>query len=242
MTPERSVEQIQNGDEELRNEFIRRYNPYIMKITSRFFRRSIDPTRDDAHSVALAAFDEAINRFSPEKGRLFLGFAETVIHRRLVDYVRQESKHAAAVPYSAFEIDSDEGGGTVNRIEVVQAMEAYEREVTADERKLEIASLTEELALYGITFEDLAKLSPKHQDSRAQLLRIGRKLAREERLFRSLRETRQLPIKEICEAGTASRKTVERHRKYIIAVSMIAGGSYPFLKEYIGLEREEGEG
>ncbi|WP_239614866.1 RNA polymerase sigma-I factor [Cohnella mopanensis] len=237
--PERLVEQIQNGNDELRNELIRQYRPYLLKTTSRFFRRYIDPQRDDAYSVALAAFDEAITGFSAEGGRLFLGFAETVINRRLIDYVRQENRHAATIPYSAFDTDSEDNAGSINRIDVAQSIDAYQLERTSDERKLEIAALTEELALFGITFHDLVTTSPRHQDSRAVLLRMGRRLASEETMFNFLRDKRQLPIKELCEAEGVSRKTVERHRKYLIAVSLIAYGTYPFLQEYIGMDREE---
>ncbi len=236
-TPEQLVEQIKNGDHELRNELIRRYHPYILKTTSRFFRRYIDPRQDDAYSVALAAFDEAITGYSREGGRLFLSFAKTVINRRLIDYVRQESRHAAVVPYSAFDSEAEDGESRVNQIEVAQALEAYSRERTVDERKMEIAALTEEMALYGITFNDLIEHSPRHQDSRNTLLRMGRRLANEEKMFIFLREKRQLPIKELCEAEFVSRKTAERHRKYLIAVSLIAYGTYPFLQEYIGLDR-----
>lgn len=235
--PERLVEQIQNGNHELRNELIRQYHPYILKTTSRFFRRYVDPKQDDAYSVALAAFDEAITCYSADGGRLFLGFAETVIKRRLVDYVRQESRHASSVPYSAFDTEAEDRDSSINRIEVVQSMEAFHQERSADERKMEIAALTEEMALYGITFDDLVAHSPRHQDSRTVLLRLGRRLANEERLFGHLREKRLLPIKDLCDTESVSRKTIERHRKYLIAVSLIAYGTYPFLQEYIGLDR-----
>ncbi|QMV43435.1 RNA polymerase sigma-I factor [Cohnella cholangitidis] len=238
VAPERLVELIQNGNDELRNELIRQYHPYLLKTTSRFFRRYIDPKRDDAYSVALAAFDEAITGFSAEGGRLFLGFAETVIKRRLIDYVRQENRHASTIPYSAFDTDTEETAGTINRIEVAQSMDAYRLERSADERKLEIAALSEELALYGVTFDDLVTSSPRHQDSRAVLLRMGRRLASEESMFRFLCDKKQLPIKELCQAEAVSRKTAERHRKYLIAVSLIAYGTYPFLQEYIGMDRE----
>lgn len=234
--PERTVARIQQGDGSLRNELIRQYHPYIIKTTSRFYRRYVDPKRDDAYSVALAAFNEAITGFSPEGGRLFLGFAETVIHRRLVDYVRQESRHAAVIPYSALEHDSEETEGPVNRAETAQALDAYDRERTSDERKSEIMAFTEELAAYGITFGDLAEHSPRHADSRQSLLRVGRRLAEDERLIRFVREKKQLPIKELCVAEAISRKTAERHRKYLIAVALIAYGTYPFLQEYIGLD------
>lgn len=236
--PEQVVDRIQNGEQELRNELIRQYHPYILKTTSRFFRRYIDPQQDDAYSIALAAFDEAISGFSPQGGRLFLGFAETVINRRLIDYVRQEKRHAASTPYSSFDSESEDGVSTVNRVEVTQAMEAYTQEQSAEERKMEIAALTEEMANYGITFGDLVKHSPKHQDSREMLLRMGRRLANDEGMFHFLREKHQLPIKELCQAEFVSRKTAERHRKYLIAVALIAYGTYPFLQEYIGLERQ----
>jgi RNA polymerase sigma factor len=235
--PEVWVDKIQNGDHELRNELIRRYHPYILKTTSRFFRRYVDPQQDDAYSVALAAFDEAITGYSPQGGKMFLGFAETVITRRLIDYVRLESRHASVVPYSAFDSEGEDGESSVNSIEVNQSLEAFSQERSANDRKMEIATLTDEMARFGITFEDLVKHSPLHQDSRNILLRIGKRLANEEKMFHFLWEKRMLPIKELCEAESVSRKTAERHRKYLIAVALIANGTYPFLQEYIGLDR-----
>jgi RNA polymerase sigma factor len=239
--PEKLVERIQNGDHELRNELIRQYRPYILKTTSRVFGRYIDPKREDAYSVALTAFDEAITGYSPEGGRLFLGFAEKVIHRRLIDYVRQEKRHSVVLPYSAFDSEDEQEGQPVNRVEIAQAMDAYSADRSADERRTEIEALTEELAVFGITFVDLVQHSPSHQDSREMLLRAGRWLANEENLFHSLRERKLLPIKELCESQSLSRKTIERHRKYLIAVSLIAYGTYPYLHGYIGLDRS-GEG
>jgi RNA polymerase sigma factor len=234
--PELLVDKIQNGEQELRNELIRQYHPYILKTTSRFYRRYIDPQQDDAYSVALAAFNEAITGYSPEGGRMFLGFAETVINRRLIDHVRQESKHAYSIPYSAFDSEDEDGVNTMKTVEISQAMDAYDHDRTAEERKMEIAAFTDELGAYGISFGDLVSHSPKHQDSRETLLRIGRRLAIEENMIHFLREKRQLPIRELCDAESVSRKTVERHRKYLIAVALIAYGTYPFLQEYIGLE------
>ncbi|MFC5470610.1 RNA polymerase sigma-I factor [Cohnella suwonensis] len=236
--PESQVERIRQGEERLRDELIRSYHPYILKTTSRFCRRYVDPAHDDAYSVALTAFDEAINRFSSDAGRSFLGFAETVIQRRLIDHARQERKHAAVVPYSSFDADPSDGESPGNRLEIAQAMEAYERKRTADDRKAEIAALSEELAGYGITFGDLADHSPRHRDSRVALLKVGRRMGEDERLCLMLRQKKQLPIKELCEGGDITRKTAERHRKYLIAVGLIAYGTYPYLREYIGLDHD----
>lgn len=219
------------------------YRPFIVKTASKFSRRFIDPERDDEFSVALAAFDEAINRYSPDAGGRFIGFAETVITRRLIDFVRQEKRHSASVPYSALTDGSDEDQDALNRVESAAAMEVYERDLAAELRRSEIAMLSEQLALFGIRFQDLVDSSPRHKDSRETLVRIGRTLAEAPELFRVMLDKRQLPVKELCSAVSVSRKTVERHRKYLIAVSLIAGGAYPCLRSYIALESggEEGD-
>ena len=54
------VELIRSGDAS-RDAFIQAYKPYIAKVTSRFCKRYIDPTRDDEFSIALSAFNEAVD-------------------------------------------------------------------------------------------------------------------------------------------------------------------------------------
>lgn len=233
---EQRVRRIQAGDEALRESFIEQYRPLIAKTASRFARRYIDPEHDDEFSVALAAFDEAINRYAPDAGSRFIGFAETVMTRRLIDYARQEKRHRNAVPYSSLTDEEEEGERELSRIENAAAMEAYDLDREAERRREEIESLAGQLAEFGIRFQDLADVSPRHRDSRRMLLELGRRLAGSPQLYRMLLEKKQLPVKELCAAESVSRKTVERHRKYLIAVSLIAGGPYPCLKSYISGE------
>ncbi|MBB6669790.1 RNA polymerase sigma-I factor [Cohnella nanjingensis] len=241
-TLEQTVIAAQQGDAQARDDLIRQYQPFIAKTVSRFCKRYIDPSRDDEFSIALSAFDEAIARYSPDAGSRFLGFAEKVIVRRLIDYVRKDQRHRLAVPYSALQGDDEDQGSLLTRVEIREAVTVYEKERLAEDRRDEIAALTEALKLYGVSFGDLAIQSPKHQDSRETLLGIGRRLAANAALFETLRQKRQLPVKELCEAEKVSRKTIERHRKYLIAVALIADGGYPFLRDYIGLSQSGKEG
>ncbi|MBB6731075.1 RNA polymerase sigma-I factor [Cohnella sp. CBP 2801] len=241
-TPEEVVAAIQQGDEALRNDWIRQYQPFIAKTASRFGKRYIDPSRDEEFSIALAAFDEAIGSYSPEGGSSFLGFAGQVIQRRLIDYARKERRHLTAVPYSALQPQDDEAGSVLAKLEAKEALTVYSRERTAEERKEEIASLQAELAPFGVSFYDLSEQSPKHHDSREMLLGIGARLAQNAALFGMLVKKRQLPLKELSELEQVSRKTLERHRKYIIAVTLIAGGPYPILREYIRVSAAKQEG
>lgn len=240
LTIEQKVIYIQEGDLKLRNQFITDYQPFVAKIVSRFCKRYIDPARDDEFSIALSAFNEAINQFSIEAGRSFLGFAETVIRRRLIDYVRKEKKFSQQVPYSSFEIEDDEDN-MVNPVEIHQAIEKYEAEKLSEQRRSEIIDLNHCLHEFGIEFSDLVDASPKHVDSREALFSIGLTIAQDSELMRMLLHKKMLPIKELLDLVNVSRKTLERNRKFIIAVALIYNGPYPCLRDYLQLPETLGK-
>lgn len=229
---EEQVLLVQDGDWQLRNQIITDYQPFIAKVTSRFCRRYVDPSRDDEFSIALDGFNEALNKFSSESGRSFLSFAETVIRRRLIDYLRKEQRFQQQVPLSSFEVQ-DEENQIINPVEVHQAVLHYEKVRIVDDRSSEIKEFSSDLLVFGITFTDLTQCSPKHVDSRQLLMSIGRTLASNSHLMHLLRSKKMLPIKELLDELDVSRKTLERNRKYLIAVALIYSGSYPYLRDYL---------
>lgn len=237
LEPEQYIKLIRQGDEQLREQFIAEYTPYIAKVTSRFSKRYINPERDDEFSVALLAFNEAIEGFDSEAGRSFLGFAKTVMQRRLIDYARKEHRHLRSVPYSAFDVAGEDQA--YNVLETKQAMDAHEVNKDDLERRAEIMDLNDELSLYGVTFGELVGQSPKHTDSRVMLIGIACKLADTKEWMEVLTATKRLPIKELMEACGVSRKTIERNRKYIIAIAIIRSGSYPYMNDYLRIREAD---
>ncbi|MFC4776888.1 RNA polymerase sigma factor SigI [Paenibacillus sp. GCM10023252] len=231
-TPEEIVLRIREGDELVREEFIADYKPYILKVTSRFCKRYIEAGRDDEFSIALSAFNEAINGFSAGAGRSFLGFAETVIRRRLIDYIRKEQRHQSRVPYSSYEME-DEDGQLYNPLDTKLAIQQYEISQEADSRRMEISEYSKELSRYDISFQELPTLSPKHADSRKLVFSISETLARDSVLYEGFLRTGKLPVNELTLKCGVSRKTVERNRKYIISLLLIMSGSYPYLRSYL---------
>ena len=229
---EAEVAAIQAGDKALREDVLGRYQPYVAKTAARFCKRYVDPESDDEYSIALSAFNEAIDAFDAQAGRSFLSFAETVIRRRLTDYVRKEQRHASHIPQSAF-LTEDEEGETFDPIDVDASVDRFQLERENEERKLEIETLNRELADYGITFADLVEGSPKHEDTRRSFISIGVAISRERSLFEPLTNKKTLPLKELSERVEVSRKTLERGRKYIIAVALIHLGHYPHLQSYV---------
>jgi RNA polymerase sigma factor len=231
------IEQIQAGDVVLRNRILTNYQPFIAKSASKLCKRYIDPSRDDEFSVALSAFNEAMDHFAPSQGSSFLSFAETVIHRRLIDFIRKEQKYRDQVPMTSFEVEDDESQ-TINPVEIKASFDRYSLDQEAEERKLEIMQYSESLKAYGITMKDLVAGSPKHSDSRNMLLQIGKLIADKPELASLLKEKKMLPIKELLNYVDVARKTLERNRKYIIAVALIQMGSFEYLKEYLYIPQQ----
>jgi RNA polymerase sigma factor len=65
------------------------------------------------------------------------------------------------------------------------------------------------------------------------LIAIGRLLAQDESLMEQLEARKQLPIKELLDRVSVSRKTLERNRKYLIAVAVIHSGNFPYLSDFL---------
>jgi RNA polymerase sigma factor len=231
------IEQIQAGDVDLRNRVLSNYHPFIAKSASKLCKRYIDPSRDDEFSVAISAFNEAMDHFSPSHGSSFLSFAETVIHRRLIDFIRKEQKYRDQIPMTSFEVEDDESQ-MINPVEIKASFDRYSLDREAEERRLEIMQYSETLKNYGISMKDLVEGSPKHSDSRNMLLQIGKLIANKPELSSLLKEKKMLPIKELLNYVDVARKTLERNRKYIIAVAVIQMGSFHHLKEYLHIPQQ----
>ena len=86
---------------------------------------------------------------------------------------------------------------------------------------------------YGITFSDLVQASPKHQDARERALEVARILISDPALLQYLTSRKSLPLKELQKRVKVSRKTLERQRKYIIALALILIGEFYYLQEYL---------
>ncbi len=235
---EELVIQVQAGNEQLRHELLRDYHPFMIKTASKVCKKYIDVRRDDEFSIALSAFNEALERYSPTENRSFLSFAEMVIQRRLIDYIRREQRFQKQVPLSAFEVEDDEEH-TLNPVEVEESLRLFTEEQQGMDRRTEIQMYAQQLKEFGISLQELVRVSPKHQDSRQLLFEVAYILTSRPDLVQKLLEKKTLPIKELLSEVKVSRKTLERHRKYIIAMALILIFDYPYLRDYLSFPKAE---
>ncbi|WP_396105445.1 RNA polymerase sigma factor SigI [Cytobacillus firmus] len=227
---EETVKLIQQGNAALNNELIESYKPFIAKTVSSVCKRYIHES-DDEFSIGLIAFNEAIQKYSPDKGSSLISFSEVLIKRRVIDYIRKQSKFQNLSFNGASNLEDDDTASSA--IEDELSIEDYRKKTDEELRKEEIVQFTQTLQEFGLTFSDLIEQSPKHADARKNAMTVAKILVDNEELKSILFDKKKLPIKQLEGYVSLSRKTIERNRKYIIAISLILTGDYVFLKDYI---------
>jgi RNA polymerase sigma factor len=218
------------GDDKARERLIASSRPFIQQVTSWCSRRRLDWHADEL-SIALLAFNEAIDSYDPNRGAQFLSFARLVISGRLTDYRRRNKAAGKEVPLTLVGPD----GSELLRPEVVTAAEeALLKEQARRERAEEIAVFTAELATYDLSLNDIEQACPRHRNRRQKLLGVAAVLAKNPELMARVRSTGQLPLKELAQLTGLNRKVLERGRRYILAVSLILSNpEYVHLAFYV---------
>jgi RNA polymerase sigma factor len=227
-TIEQTVIEIQQGDTAERNKLIYQYKPFIAKTVSNVCKRFINEG-DDEFSIGLIAFNEAIEKYAPNKGGSFISFAELLIKRRVIDYIRKETKIKAFL----FEEEEEEKGKSQPYLDTKLSMDEFYKQVEQEQRKEEIIHYQKVLQEFGLTLQELVEQSPKHADARLNAIKVAKLLVENRELCAKLFEKKKLPIKQLQDMVNVSRKTIERNRKYIIAIAIVLAGDYVYLKDYI---------
>lgn len=225
------LKRARSGDRQAREDLLRLLTPLVLRVGSQVSGRYLQEGRDEEVSVGLIALNEAVDQFDSSRGVSFTSFAEIVIRRRLIDHYRRQ-KEQIEIPLSQWSTE-DAGGDSPQTVEYQSAVDQYAREQEAADRKLEIQRYAERLAEFGIRFQELVSASPKHRDSRERALQIARLVAESPELTRYLQTRGELPLKQLEVQAGVSRKTLERQRKYIIALSLILLEDFDHLKSYI---------
>jgi len=233
------VIKAQLGNEKIREDLLKDYTPFILRVTSNFCNRYLVMGQDDEASIGLLAFNEAIDKYSEDKGAKFLTFAEVVIKRRLTDYYRKESRFVNNVlPLSNFQDNENQEQEML--LEVQEANKVYQIEEEAFYKKQEILQFTKTLGDFDISLSELVKLSPKHYDARSRAYEVAKIISNDRELLEYLLEKKSLPLKKIEEKVDVSRKTLERQRKYIIALVLVLQGNFEYLQSYLSALGKEG--
>lgn len=224
------VARIKDGDSQLRDKFIKDHIPFVLKVISKTVPSKEGLKNSDEYSIGLMAFNEAIDKFDSKKSIQnfnFFSFAEQIIKRRIVDYIRKVSKRNKEIPISYLEENEDpyyEKHLIEPFLPIYDRMELFQ----------EIKSFGKELGVFGLKLSDLSKYTPKHSDSREMCVCIAKKIAANKEIYNKIISKKHFPMKELSKIVDVSPRTIERNREFIISVSIVYGNDYEHLQSYLG--------
>ncbi|MBR5478904.1 MAG: RNA polymerase subunit sigma [Clostridia bacterium] len=215
------------SDDLIRNELLGDYLNFILSSAGKTLGRRI--TRDDdACSVAMLAFNEAIDKFDSSRGK-FLSFAGVMIRSRVTDWLRKEYReNNGTIPFSSIVNDEE----TEFDVEDPQA--------GVSDAAIEIECVREELEKYDISFFDLPQCTPKSFKTKLGCKKVIKFILEHGELIKTIEEKHMLPTKKIIDALKVNEKLIERHRKYIIACVVILSGEYEIISEYLKFLKKGG--
>ena len=209
------------------DDLIRRYIPFIRAEASKFLGRFCTDS-DDEYSIAMIAFHEAIVGYSRERGA-FLKYAALLIRSRLVDFARKESRHQGNLSLD----ESTEEDERTLLDQVADDRDLYAQSQDLEATQQEIAELAGVLQQFGVSFADIADHSPKQERTMGTCLAAVQYAMENRQLLDELLRTKKLPMNELVKGAGCDRKTLERHRKYLLAMLVIQTNGYEIIRGHL---------
>jgi len=201
---------VLNHDNEQINNFINDYTPFIIKTVSTLKGQYLDLENDEEYSIALMAFNEAMEKYDYEKGA-FLNFAKIVIESRVKNYWTSIKKHQ--------HIDLDD---------VPVASEENNEDLINEIKEFELT-----LLLFGLDFEALIEVAPKHIDTRKRAISIANKTSQNKTFVNHIYEKRRLPITLMSKAYHVSIKIIKKSKIFILSTVIIFDKKLTLIQEWL---------
>lgn len=208
------------------DELISDYMPFIKAETAKFINRPPDQS-DDELSIAMFAFYEAIRSYSKLRGS-FLRFAALQIRNRLIDYYRREKRNKGLISLNAADDAQTELIDSIS-----DSHDAFEEAQLREATKQEIAELAAQMEEFGVSFTDIAENSPKQRRTLELCGRAVRYARSNNELLADFLRTRRVPMAALAEGAKVERKTLERHRRYLVAMLLICTNGYEIMRGHI---------
>lgn len=216
---------------------ILKYMPFIKAETSRVLGYSVSES-DDELSIAMFAFYEATLSYNEKKGT-FLSLASVFIKNSLIDYKRKEKRHGGVLSIHEALGENDERTVEDTLEEKVDSADAHRVRFLTRE---EIAEFSEQLKTFGLTLSDVADSCPKQERTLRACHRALLYAKKEKGILDSLLKTKKLPIEAVSKGSGVERKTLERHRKYMVALFLAYTNGYEIIRGHLSrlVPSEEG--
>lgn len=203
------------------------YMPFIKAETAKFLNRPPDKS-DDELSIAMFAFYEAIRNYSLLRGS-FLRFASMHIKNRLIDNYRREKRNRGNI--SLYTPDENEKTELIDSIK--DSRDHYSESEVREATRQEIEELSAQMEDFGVSFTDIAANSPKQQRTLEACGKAVRFAKNNPSLLEEFLRTKRVPLAAMADGTGVERKTLERHRRYLVAMLLICTNGYEIMRDHI---------
>lgn len=217
---------------ERKNLFLTEERDHILYLTARILRKTVTDS-DDEFSIALMAVSEALDSYDEDKGA-FWNYASLVIKSRILDEYRKRSSYDRELLISPDSF-TGEARDTEKDAEISIRTELSKKTAVYIDNSLrdELDMLNRELRSFDIDLFDLPQCSPKSEKTKRTCRELISAFFLPPPLTELLRKTGKLPVSELLKRSHASRKLIDRHRKFIVASILIKDGDYKEISEYL---------
>ena len=223
------------------DDLVRDYLPFIKSETAKFMGRPPQEGRDDELGIAMFAFHEAVMAYDKARGA-FIPLAATAIRNRLIDFARRERRHADVLSIDERRSASDdEDERTIVETLASDRDEIGERQ-TREASRREIADFVERLSDFGLTLLDVSENCPKQERTLAACQRVLCHARQAPELLERLEKTGKLPVAELAAGSGVERKTIERHRRYLVAALLAFTNGFEIIRGHLRRIVPEGGG
>lgn len=222
------IERIESAktDKKAMDNLVSDYLPFIKKTISELDNLGME--YDDRLSLALLSFMVSVKHYKPDKGS-FIKYAATSIRHRLIDECKKQLNYQNKIIQIFPEGDDDTEYTLTDKASII----AYQLETEREDLTEEIDEFSGQLMGYSITFDELAKICPRQKRARNLCNTVGRYAADTEHIRVNLLKHRRLAQSELAEKFDLSEKTIEKHRKYIVALILLYSGDYPYIRSFL---------
>ena len=216
------------GDSQAADELVRKFLPFIRSEAAKAVRRGISDS-DDEFSIAMMAFHEAVLSYERLRGA-FLPFAAKAIRSRIIDFHRREQRHRGVL--SLQEKSEGDDRELADTLDVGTDPIADHTDRTA--ARQEIAHFALGLSEFGLSLTDIADNCPKQERTLSACRRALEYAKGNPELLEQTVRSKKLPITALAAGAGVERKTLERHRKYMMALLLAYTNGFEIIRGHLG--------
>lgn len=219
-------------DTSVADSLIEQYLPFIKSETAKFLNRPLLEGRDDDElSISMFAFYESIMAYRKHKGS-FLGLASLTIKNRLIDHYRKEKRHSDQISLDA-PVDETFSEPDILVNSIASPHNKIDESMNQSIAYQELTKYADELKEFDLSLSHIADNCPRQNRTYQACMKALEYAKEHPDLLDTLTRTKKLPIAQLSSGSGIEKKTLERHRKYLIAIMFAYTNGFEIIRGHI---------